>query len=108
SVTGYINDCEDQKEVLVNVLERVNAEIQGEQSVCLNESIVLTAVENANAEYLWNTGETTQSITVTPTEDTEYSVTVYNALDYDTAEMMVSVTDCSVINPEEPEDFEFL
>lgn len=108
SVTGYINNCEDQKEVQVNVLERVSAGIDGEQSVCLSESIVLTAVSNTDAEYLWNTGETTQSITVTPTEDTEYSVMIYNALDYDTAEMMVTVTDCSVIDPEEPVSFEFL
>ncbi len=109
SVTGYINDCSDEKEIQVIVLERIIAGITGEQSVCRSESVILTATSNTQAEYLWNTGETTQSITVNPEEDTVYSVTIYHALDYDVAEMMIAVTDCSeIIDPETPDVFEFM
>lgn len=41
----------------------------------LRKDTTITAVD-----YAWSTGETTQSITVTPTEDTEYSVTVSDCL----------------------------
>gem|GEM_PF-4250951 len=42
---------------------------------CCEKDTTITAVD-----YAWSTGETTQSITVTPTEDTEYSVTVTDCL----------------------------
>ena len=70
----------------------------------------MTLTASGGDEYLWNTGETTASITVNPEVDTEYSVTVYNALDYDIDEVMVYVNDCA--DPELPEesseDLEFL
>ncbi len=107
SVTGYINDCSDYKEVTVNVVPEVIAFAGDDQTICLNEQITLTA--SGGDEYLWSTGEITESINVTPEEDTEYSVTVYNELDYDTANVMVYVTDCSSVeNPEDPETYEFL
>ncbi|MEZ4792877.1 MAG: T9SS type A sorting domain-containing protein, partial [Gelidibacter sp.] len=107
SVTGYINNCSDVKDVVVNVVPQVVAFAGDNQTVCLNETVTLTAT--GGDEFLWSTGETTASISVTPTEDTEYSVTVYNELDYDTAEVMVFVNDCSVIeNPEDSETYEFL
>ncbi|MCK7591025.1 T9SS type A sorting domain-containing protein, partial [Subsaxibacter sp. CAU 1640] len=107
SVKGYVNNCYDYKEVRVNVVPEVVAFVGENQTICLNEQVTLTA--SGGEEYLWNTGETTQSISVSPSEDTEYSVTVYNELDYDTAEVMVFVNDCSSIEePEEPEAYQFL
>jgi hypothetical protein len=104
-VTGYNNDnCSDFKEVRVNVVPIVTAFAGRDQTICLNEEITLTAT--GGDEFLWNTGEITASITVAPSEDTEYSVTVYNELDYDTADVMVYVNDCSDI--ENQEYFEFL
>jgi len=46
--------------------------------VCQGESVTLTVYSNEE-NYLWSTGETTQSITVSPTESTSYSVSVTNA-----------------------------
>ncbi|MEZ4802625.1 MAG: T9SS type A sorting domain-containing protein [Gelidibacter sp.] len=108
SVTGYIQDCSDTKDITVNVVPQVVAFAGDNQSICLNESVTLTA--SGGDEFLWNTGETTPSITVSPSETTEYSVTVYNDLDYDTAEVLVTVQDCSVTDetPEDAEPFEFL
>ncbi|MFD2561045.1 hypothetical protein ACFSR1_00085 [Aquimarina rubra] len=55
------------------------------------------ATESNGVEYLWSTGETTSSITVSPTEDTTYSVTVSNCADCTTTdEVNVFVNDATV------------
>ena len=111
SVTGYINNCADEKSVTVNVVEAVQAYAGEDHTICSDEMVTLTANEGSNGEeeYLWNTGETTKSINVAPGTDTEYSVLVYNALSSDEATVMVYVNDCapSVI-PEEEEALDFL
>ncbi|HNU58815.1 MAG TPA: T9SS type A sorting domain-containing protein, partial [Aquaticitalea sp.] len=95
SVIGYVNDCaSDQKSVTVNVVPQVTAFAGENQTICRSQSVILTA--SGGDQYLWSTGDTTQTITVTPDETTEYSVTVYNELDYDTADVTVFVNDCSV------------
>lgn len=46
-------------------------------TLCAGHSIILTASGgNQNNQYLWNTGQTGPKITVKPTTDTEYTVTV--------------------------------
>ena len=106
-VTGYINNCEDTKAITVNVLDTVEADAGDDLFICSEETVTLTA--NGGEEYLWNTGETTQSIEVSPNEDTEYSVLVYNALDSDEATVTVYVEDCNiVVTPEETEAFDFI
>lgn len=80
-VRGYIGDCYDEKQVTVNVIPEVEADAGEDQEICLGDVVTLTA--NGGDEYVWSTGETTQSIQVSPTETTEYTVTVFNALDFD-------------------------
>ncbi|NUN99224.1 MAG: T9SS type A sorting domain-containing protein [Saprospiraceae bacterium] len=46
--------------------------------ICQGELVTLTAY-SSDENYLWSTGETTQSIAVSPNESTSYSVTVTNA-----------------------------
>src|SRR5690606_8933591 len=107
SVTGYINDCSDTDVVTVNVVPRVSAAASDDQTICMNESVALSA--SGGDEFLWSTGETTSSILVSPAETTEYSVTVYNELDYDTTEVMVTVENCADIEtPEDAESLEFM
>ncbi|MEZ4855950.1 MAG: T9SS type A sorting domain-containing protein [Gelidibacter sp.] len=109
AVTGYINNCSDEKQITVSVLQHVDANAGDDVTTCVNEPVTLTATGTGGDEYLWSTGETTQSITVNPLEDTEYSVMIYNALDYDTDEVMVFVNECDAIEtPVEPTEFEFL
>lgn len=62
-------------EITVNVsaLESPDVTINGSTVICEGQSVVLTA-ESGFASYLWNTGATTQSITVTASGD--YSVIV--------------------------------
>ncbi|WCO03104.1 T9SS type A sorting domain-containing protein [Psychroserpens ponticola] len=107
SVRGYINNCSDDKSITVNVVEQVIAYAGEDQFTCVNETVTLTA--NGGEEYLWSTGETTQSINVTPGIDTEYSVLVYNALSSDEATVTVYVNDCSPVEiPQTEQEFNFL
>ncbi|WP_460218933.1 T9SS type A sorting domain-containing protein [Psychroserpens sp. MEBiC05023] len=107
-VTGFINDCEDTSAIVVNVFETVEADAGEDIIICSEETVTLTAT--GGDEYLWNTGETTQSIEVSPDTDTEYSVLVYNALDSDEDTVVVFVDQCNTIevNPEDTDEFGFV
>ncbi|KXK39636.1 MAG: PKD domain-containing protein [Bacteroidetes bacterium OLB9] len=63
--------------VIVNGLS-INASITGDDEICLGESTVLTAELSGGTplSYLWNTGETTASITVNPSVTSTFSVTI--------------------------------
>src|SRR4051812_41169805 len=51
-----------------------SVDITGCKNVCAGDTVTLTAI--GTGPYLWSNGATTQSITVSPTIDTTYSVTV--------------------------------
>ncbi|WP_282042557.1 T9SS type A sorting domain-containing protein [Winogradskyella flava] len=112
-VKGYIGDCYDEKQVTVNVIPEVVADAGDDVEICLGDVVTLTAT--GGDEYTWSNGETTQSIEVSPTETTLYTVTVFNALDFDEDTVTVFVdSECEEdIDPaepgngEEPLDFNF-
>ena len=112
-VRGYIGDCYDEKQVTVNVIPEVVADAGEDVEICLGDVVTLTAT--GGDDYVWSTGETTQSIQVSPTETTDYTVTVFNALDFDEDTVTVFVdTDCTdedpieePIDPNDPLDFSF-
>lgn len=62
-------------EVIVSIIETPELKITGNINLCQGESTVLT-VTGAN-NYLWNTGSTESTITVSPTVTTTYSVLGY-------------------------------
>ncbi|MDN3493749.1 T9SS type A sorting domain-containing protein [Winogradskyella bathintestinalis] len=88
-VRGFIGECYDNKQVTVNVLQPVIADAGEDVQICLDEMTTLTA--NGGEDYVWSTGETTQSIQVSPDETTDYMVTVFNNLDFDEATVRVEV-----------------
>ncbi|MBT8257251.1 MAG: T9SS type A sorting domain-containing protein, partial [Bacteroidia bacterium] len=103
AVTGYINNCSDTEAISVSVVEPVEAYAGDNQTICAGNSITLTA--SGGDSYVWSTGETTQSITVSPEEETIYTVLVSNELDSGAAEVTISVEDCdSPIDDEFPSD----
>jgi len=53
--------------------------IATDSSLCLGESAVLSTTAAGGAQFLWSTGESSASITVTPTANTTYSCTVTNS-----------------------------
>jgi|GEM_PF-818488 len=85
TVTVTNNNCSSTDEVTVIVNNNPLADAGGDVPICLGESHTLTA--SGGGTYEWSTGEDTSSITVSPTETTEYTVTVTNeagceAIDY--------------------------
>ncbi|MDH7447664.1 T9SS type A sorting domain-containing protein [Aquimarina sp. 2201CG14-23] len=88
SVTVSANGCEDTDEVTVFVID-VDANAGLDVEIADGESTTLTAI--GGESYLWSTGETTQSIVVSPTSTTTYSVTVSIGVCTDTDEVTVFV-----------------
>ena len=58
-------------------------------TICEGETINLVA--SGGTTYNWNTGETTESIYVSPTDTTTYTVTVSDGTNSDTHEVIVTV-----------------
>ena len=70
-------------------------------SLCIGDTISLNA-QGDTGNYVWNTGETTQSILVNPNIATEYSVVLHSTggcLRYDTIEVLVNSLPNVSINP---------
>jgi hypothetical protein len=93
SVTVYENGCFSTDYVEVIVIDPVIASAGENVSICKGQSVVLSA--SGGIEYYWNTGDTTQSITVIPNHTTVYSVSVSNGLTTETAKVIVTVNQCS-------------
>ena len=72
TVTGYINGCEGTAVSTVTVKPAPVIMVNSE-TICTGESTTLTA--NGAYTYQWSTGETSNSITVSPTSTTNYTVT---------------------------------
>jgi hypothetical protein len=110
-VTASLNgqDCtEETNTVVVTVNPTITVTVL-DVTICEAGSATLTANAsggNGNYSYLWSTGETTQSILVSPTSTTTYNVTVFDnfvttngsTCTSEPAYAMVTVKRCSEIN----------
>ena len=77
SVTGSIDGCNSSANQTIYVSDLPNIAIQSSDNVsCDGESITLTA--SGGVSYLWSTGETTSSISVSPGSATTYSLSGLN------------------------------
>ncbi|HMR86947.1 MAG TPA: gliding motility-associated C-terminal domain-containing protein, partial [Saprospiraceae bacterium] len=84
------NGCTANASRVLTVGQEVNARISGNTKICLGATSIFTA--SGGQTYLWNTDETTNSITVA--ENGLYSVSVYDAAGcYDVASLSLEVTD---------------
>ncbi|MFZ1702949.1 MAG: T9SS type A sorting domain-containing protein, partial [Saprospiraceae bacterium] len=70
------NGCTASTSNIVFVGEKIIPSITGITNICVGEQVVLEA--SGGTFFLWNTGQTSSSITVSPTINTTYSVTVTN------------------------------
>ncbi len=68
--------CVSTARATVTVNSRPTASVSGGSSVCLGSSTTVTA--SGGGTYLWSTGATTAAITVAPSVNTTYTVTVTN------------------------------
>lgn len=74
----------------------VIANIAGNINICAGDSTLLTASGGNN--YLWSTGDTTQSITIGPLINSNYSVVAFVGICSDTANVTVTVNLTPVAN----------
>jgi gliding motility-associated-like protein len=88
-VTGILNGCDAQGFITVDVASAPIAFIAPDTTICLEQSITLTA--SGGGSYLWDNGDETESITVSPTEPSEYSVVVSIGSCVDTASIFIGV-----------------
>jgi hypothetical protein len=96
SVTVSIGNCSDTDDIQVIVLEPIIAYAGEDTNLCNGESVVLTA--SGGTDYLWSTGETTQTITVTPEITTQYEVQVSNGIQSASDTVLVTVNECEEEN----------
>jgi hypothetical protein len=98
TVTGDLNGCKNTATVSLNVVQTPTLSVSASQTVlCVTGetgSSILTASTSATS-YSWSNGSITNSIAVTPTLTTTYSVTVTNAGCSSEAAVTVNVTDCT-------------
>ena len=69
-------ECSTIDTVQVISVDLPDAAIVGDNQVCSGSNLLLQA--EGGTEFLWGDGSTTSSITVTPTENTVYTVTISN------------------------------
>ncbi|MBK8701086.1 MAG: hypothetical protein IPN29_16720 [Saprospiraceae bacterium] len=91
--------CTDTDDVSVNVGALPTAAISGPGNICAGGSATLTANgAGANGNYLWSTGATTPSITVSPATNTTYTVTVTSVNGcFDAETKVVTVTPTATV-----------
>ena len=68
------NNCKTSDTVELEVVASITAKVTPDTTICEGDSIVLTA--SGGSTYSWNTGATTNSITVQPNSTTTYTVSV--------------------------------
>ncbi len=73
NVTGTdANGCSNVNQITVTVITPPTAAITGTSTICFGSSVVLTA--SGGGSYFWNTGDTTTTINVSPTDTTSYTL----------------------------------
>lgn len=80
----------DRTDSVTIIVSNQSLNLTEDLTLCLGNSAVLTGTTTGSGTYLWSTGETTSSITVSPTQNTSYDV-VYTYGDGCTLEGQVNV-----------------
>lgn len=89
TVTVTSNGCSSTATTSLVVNNIPSATVAGNDNICSGASTTLTA--GGGNTYLWSTGETTSSITVSPATNTTYTVTASNGGCNDTASIAINV-----------------
>ena len=69
-----INGCIESGEISIDLFEVTDPVLSGDGDICFEQETVTISVDQVFAEYLWSTGETSQSIVVSDPDI--YMVTV--------------------------------
>lgn len=96
SLTVTTSGCTATDNIVVTVNANPTANAGVDQNICQGSSATLQA--SGGAGYLWNTGATSQFITVTPATNTTYTVTVTQNACTSTDNVIVNVSSKIVAN----------
>lgn len=92
TVTATSNGCSSTDDVTVTVVPAIVPSISTALSqICQGDTTILTA--SGGSTYIWNNGQTTPSISVSPGTSTTYTVTAYSSGCSGTADIMIMVSD---------------
>ena len=89
TVTATQGACTDEASVTVTVNPIPTASVTPDQEICAGTTVTLTA--SGGTTYLWNTGQTSATINVTPPVTTTYTVTVTQSGCSSSASVVVDV-----------------
>ena len=70
------NGCIVKDTVHINVQEKPAVDLGADKSICDGETVILETEPVVGGAYMWNTGQTTNAITVSPGATTSYSIQV--------------------------------
>ncbi|MES2512517.1 MAG: choice-of-anchor L domain-containing protein [Bacteroidota bacterium] len=95
TVVGAVGTCTSSAVATVSVVG-LAISITGNNDICIGQSSILTAT--GASSYTWNTGATTNSITVNPTITTSYTVSSIAASCTNIAVYTVSVSSLPIVS----------
>ena len=81
------NGCQNTDNITINVNPAPTVNAGTDQSICFGNSATLTAT--GGPSYLWSSGASTASTTVSPSANTTYTVTVTNGFGCDASDNVV-------------------
>jgi len=84
-VKGMSGPCSDSVSIKIKIIPKIGVSsiTASNDSICKHGTSILTVTDSGNGHvrYKWNTGGTTSSVTISDTESTTYTVTVYGICD---------------------------
>ena len=95
-LTGILGQCSSTTSVTVEVAPAVNAAISGDTTLCLGESVQLTA--SGGSLYNWSTGDSLAVVNVSVPASTFVTVEVSNGVCTDTATTALLVYPLPLVN----------
>lgn len=96
SVQVANTNCLTNDSVIVNVLQPPTANAGPDDTICLGQAINI--IGTGGTSYLWNTGDTTNLITVSPTTDSTFMLITYSGICSDTDLVNIFVKPYPVAN----------
>jgi len=96
TVSSSNENCSEEKTIRVTVNKSSDVVASDDLSICSGEVVVLTAV--GEGDFLWSTGESGSSITVSPVSTSTYTVTSSSSCGNSVDEVIVTVKEDVVLD----------
>ena len=90
------NGCDSIISINLSISSLPVASINGKDTICFGENTTLTA--SGGNTFVWSTGDSSATISVSPITNTNYSVIVYNNSCSDTAQISIIVNSLPVVD----------